>query len=120
MAGLLMFDERQVWSTVEAPPGKLKGKAPAAPPGAPPLREYRVLSDDAQTLLGTIYLPGGRLIIDASKPVAAKSAYTVVVARLIELFDGPNLVLNTSYGDTDVPVPAGVVRSDKTAVQLSK
>ena len=120
MAGLLMFDERLVSSPVSAPAAKAKGKAPPALPGAPALRDYRILSDDAPVLLGTIYLPGGRLIIDSSKPVASQSAYTVVVAKLIELFDGPNLVLNTSYGDTDIPVPSGVGPSPKKAVRLTK
>jgi hypothetical protein len=121
MAGLLMFDNRQVPSAVAAPPAKVKGKAPPPPLGAPPLREYRILSDNAQQLLGTIYLPGGRLIIDSNKPVADKSAYTVVIARVIELFDGPNLVLNTNYAGTDIPVPHGLVGPIMTkAVRLTQ
>lgn len=108
MAGLLMFEERRVSYPAPAPGGKAKGGAPPPPAGTPPLREYRIISDDAQTLLGTIYLPSGRLIIDSKKPVAAQSAYTVIVARLIQLFDGPNLVLNTNYGGTDIRVPKGL------------
>ena len=59
-------------------------------------------------MLGTIYLPVGRLIIDASRPVADQSAYTVVVAQMINLYKGPNLYLNTNYAGSDVPVPSGV------------
>ncbi|KQO56131.1 hypothetical protein ASF22_09595 [Methylobacterium sp. Leaf87] len=94
---------------VELPP-PLGGKGkPKPPPGGPlPLREYRIISDEARTLLGTIYLPSGRLIIDSKRPVADQSAYTVIIARLINLYDGPNLVLNARYGATDVPVPRGV------------
>jgi Flp pilus assembly protein TadG len=120
MAGLLMFEERRVVAPILAPIGKVKGALPLPPIGAPPLREYRIISDDAQTLLGTIYLPSGRLVIDSKKPVAAQSAYTVIVARLIELFDGPNLTLNTNYSATDVPVPRGVGTVTGGAVSLSR
>jgi hypothetical protein len=108
MAGLLMFEERRVVNPDSAPLGKLGSLLPPLPIGSPKMREYRIISDDAQTLLGTIYLPSGRLIIDSKRPVAAKSAYTVVIARRIELFEGPNLVLNTNYSGTDIPVPKGV------------
>jgi Flp pilus assembly protein TadG len=108
MAGLLMFENRSVSAPVAPPLGVKLAPPPPPPPGSPPMRTYRIVSDNARTLLGTIYLPAGRLIIDASKPVADLSAYTVIVARQVELFDGPNLVLNTNYGGTDVPVPSGV------------
>ena len=109
MAGLLMMEERTVVDprplavdlTEALPP-------PPAPVEAPPMREYRIISDNARTMLGTIYLPAGRLIIDSSKPVADQSAYTVIVARMIHLYEGPNLVLNADYAGTSVPVPPGV------------
>jgi len=69
---------------------------------------HRIYSDDARKLLGTIYFPQGTLYIDAKKPVADQSAYTVIVADKVELSSGPNLVLNTNYGSTDVPVPQGL------------
>ena len=106
MAGLLFFEERTVNAPVPPEPGE-KGPAPLTE-GDMKLREYRIISDNARTLLGTIYLPAGRLIIDSKKPVADQSAYTVIVARRIELYDGPNLVLNTGYSSTDIPVPKGV------------
>jgi hypothetical protein len=74
--------------------------------GAP--REHKILSDNARMLLGTIYMPHGRLIIDANKPIADKSAYTVLVVQRVDLHAGPNLVLNSDYSATDVPVPPGV------------
>jgi Flp pilus assembly protein TadG len=118
MSGLLLFEDRKVASDLSLP-SPLSGKA-AVPllsavfnillPGqkTPTLREYRIISDDARNLLGTIYLPVGRLIIDSKRTIADQSAYTVIVARLINLYDGPNLMLNARYGSTDVPVPAGV------------
>jgi hypothetical protein len=71
-------------------------------------REHLILSDNARTLLGTIYMPKGRLIIDATKPVADKSAYTVLVVQQLDLYSGPNLVLNSDYGASEIPVPPGV------------
>ncbi len=44
------------------------------------MRIYRIISNNARTMLGTIYLPSGRVVIDADKPVADQSAYTVLVA----------------------------------------
>ena len=52
------------------------------------LRACWIISDNARTLLGTIYLPVGRLIIDSKRPVADESAYTVIIARMIDLYDG--------------------------------
>ena len=86
MAGLLMFEDR----------------------GAPKLRQFRIQSNNARRLLGTIYLSQGYLQVDADKPVGDLSAYTVIVVRQMRLEAGPNLVMNASYGTTDVPVPDGV------------
>jgi Flp pilus assembly protein TadG len=71
-------------------------------------REHLILSDNARTLLGTIYMPQGRLIIDATAPIADRSAYTVLVVNQLDLYSGPNLVLNTDYSASDVPVPQGL------------
>lgn len=86
IAGVLFFEDR------------------AAPLG----RDFKIESDDARTLLGTIYLPRGDLHVNAGDRVADRSAYTVIVARRIELSAGPTLTLNTNYGATDIPVPDGV------------
>jgi hypothetical protein len=86
MAGILFFEDR------------------AASTG----RTFRIASNYARKLLGTIYLPRGTLYIGSNKPVADQSAYTVVVARHIRMDAGPDLVLNTNYGGTDIPVPDGV------------
>lgn len=88
--------------------GPLAGILLFEDPATSRLHQHKILSDNAPVLLGTIYLPQGRLIIDAHKPIAHQSAYTIIVARRIELFSGPNLVLNTDYGATNIPVPKGV------------
>ncbi|HQF30455.1 MAG TPA: hypothetical protein PLJ34_03330, partial [Hyphomicrobiales bacterium] len=97
MAGLLMFED------------------PAASLG----NSYKVSSRNAKNLTGTIYLPKGALVIQGVQAsttttstgtytVADKSAYTAIVVNRLELKDGPNLVLNTNYNATDVPVPDGI------------
>jgi hypothetical protein len=85
MAGILIFDDRSEKSD-----------------------KHRIYSNNARRLLGTIYMPTGALYIDAKKPIADRSAYTVVIARTVEIFDGPDLVLNSDYNATSVPVPKGV------------
>jgi len=75
---------------------------------APDSREYKITSENARTLLGTIYIPKGFLTIDAKNTVADQSAYTAIVAKRLRLKDAPNLVLNTNYSATDVPVPEGL------------
>ncbi len=114
MAGLLMMEERSVYAPVD-PVGKVELDygdvvAPTPPPisATQPMRIYRIISDNARTMLGTLYLPAGRVVIDASRPVADQSAYTVIVAQQVNLFEGPNLILNTNYDATAVPVPKGV------------
>ncbi|AWV19628.1 TadE/TadG family type IV pilus assembly protein [Methylobacterium fujisawaense] len=114
MAGLLMMEERVVSDPVDptqAVLGDLLSPiAPTPPPLAAtkPMRTYRIISDNARTMLGTLYLPAGRVVIDASKPVADQSAYTVIVAQQVNLYEGPNLYLNANYDATSVPVPKGV------------
>ena len=115
MAGLLMSEQRAVSDPVDPVIGvtdEISGLSipPTPPPlgATKPMRTYRIISNNTRTMLGTIYLPAGRLVIDAEKPVADQSAYTVVVAQQINLYEGPNLYLNANYGGTSVPVPKGV------------
>jgi hypothetical protein len=70
--------------------------------------DFVITSNGARKLIGTIYLPNGNLIINANSKVADESAYTAIVVRRLQLSKGPNLVLNTDYDRTLVPVPEGV------------
>ncbi|SOR26824.1 conserved protein of unknown function [Methylorubrum extorquens] len=114
MAGLLMAEDPSVTLPIDPvlAVDTLLGDivTPTPPPlgASRPMRTYRIISDNTRTMLGTIYLPAGRLVIDSQRPVADLSAYTVVVAQQINLYEGPNLVLNANYGNTSVPVPKGV------------
>ncbi|KQT86453.1 hypothetical protein ASG59_17535 [Methylobacterium sp. Leaf466] len=69
MAGLLFFEDRALINLLPLPPPLSgKGPVPALLGAVVGLREYRIISNEARTLLGTIYLPAGRLIIDSKKP----------------------------------------------------
>ncbi len=86
LAGILFFEDRRI----------------------PRMNQHFITSDDARMLLGTIYLPRGELTIDANKPVADRSPYTIIVSRQFNLNEGPTMVLNSDYASTTVPVPEGL------------
>lgn len=75
---------------------------------APLLRLHLIMSNNARRLLGTFYLPNGTLVVDANRPIADQSEYTAIVAHRMVLRHGPELVLNSDYLGTDVPVPEGI------------
>jgi hypothetical protein len=72
------------------------------------VNEHHINSDRARELTGTIYLRNGLLLIDSRRPVADLSPFTLLVVNKLDLFDGPNVVLNTNYSATSVPVPQGL------------
>jgi len=107
LAGLLIFDDPSGAPAPALKPKSGRGAAGRAlKTGAP--RQHQILSDNARNLLGTIYMPQGEIIIDATQPIADKSAYTVLVVNQLHLYSGPNLMLNSDYSATEVPVPPGV------------
>ncbi len=77
-------------------------------PNVLPLRIHNIRATNAHTLTGTIYLPKGTLLVDPAAAVAQKSAYTAIIAQRLVVENGPNLVLNTNYDATKVPVPRGI------------
>jgi len=81
---------------------------------------HQITSNDARNLVGTMYFPKSKLLIDATNPVADRSDYTVIIAREFELRDGPELILNTNYEGSAVPVPEGVGNNINTNVRLMK
>lgn len=86
MAGLLFFEDRSTFT----------------------LRIHRIASNNAHTLLGTIYLPKGIFFVDANAPVSQRAAFTIIVANRLAFEAGPEFYINANYGATDVPVPAGL------------
>jgi hypothetical protein len=97
MAGMLFFEDRDVLF-----------KFP-----------HIMASNNARNLVGTIYLPGNTLEINAKNPIADQSDYTVIVARKFDMKDGPELVLNTDYESSLIPVPEGVGNKSRPIVKLA-
>lgn len=80
--------------------------------------EHHISSDRARQLTGTIYLKKGLLMIDSKKPIADLSPYTILVVNKLDLYDGPNLVLNSNYSGSAVPVPAGLGPIGATKIRI--
>lgn len=112
LAGLLFYEDRTVLAADGATTIELD------PEGLPKPKEHRISSDDARELVGTIYIPRNRLLVDGDKPIASESAYTVIVAREFVLAEGPEIVLNADYELSDVPVPQGVGNNANRAARL--
>lgn len=72
------------------------------------LNFHQISSTRAKRLNGTIYLPGGQLLINAPVQVAEDSDFTVLLVSRLDLQHGPNLVLNSDYASSRVPVPKGL------------
>ena len=83
---------------------------------------FSISSNNARRLEGAVYIPSATLnVTGTSNNVADQSAWTVVVAKSLQLQGSPNLVINANYAASNVPVPAGAgdnYRSGK--VKLSK
>ncbi|MEL6956773.1 MAG: pilus assembly protein TadG-related protein [Pseudomonadota bacterium] len=88
--------------------GSMAGMLFFEDPSAPVSTYHTISSDNARRLVGTIYLPASKLLIQGNDPIADQSEYTIIVARVFELKEGPNLVLKTDYALSDIPVPDGV------------
>ena len=82
-------------------------------------QKYWIRSNNARTLIGTIYLPNGQLWVETQAPVADQSAYTAIVAHSVHLRGEPNLVLNTDYDQTLIPGATGMENEDEP-VRLSR
>ncbi len=71
-------------------------------------QDFVISADHVQSLLGVIYVPAARLIVEGKSDVAKDSAWTVIVAKELQLKGSPSLFINANYSASDVPVPAGV------------
>jgi len=70
---------------------------------------FKVSSTSARKLEGAIYVPAATLDVEGTaNTVAQQSAWTVIVARAIQMDGSANLVVNSNYATSSVPVPAGV------------
>ena len=71
-------------------------------------QDFIISADHVESLLGVIYVPAAKLIVEGKADVARDSAWTVIVAEGIQMKGSPSLFINANYEVSDVPVPAGV------------
>jgi hypothetical protein len=72
------------------------------------INAFSISSNNARRLEGAVYIPSATLnVTGTSNNVADQSAWTVVVAKSLQLQGSPNLVINANYAASNVPVPAG-------------
>lgn len=70
---------------------------------------FGISTTAAKQLLGTVYIPAAKLLISGDKTKVNEAApWTVIVAKSIEMHGSPNLLIQSNYAGSDVPVPAGV------------
>lgn len=100
--------------------GKFAGFVIATTPAN--TKTFTISTTAAHKLLGVVYIPNGLLSISGDSSVAEKSAWTVVVAKSIQVSGGATLVVNAGYNVNNTPpVPVGVGMSAGTAsVRLVK
>ena len=71
--------------------------------------KFSISSDRARRLLGTIYLPSATFDVSGTNSkVADQSPWTIVVANKLDVSASANLVINSNYGISVVPVPSGI------------
>ncbi len=111
---VLIFDDNSSFQATQTATLSLTGRTSGAWAGFVMVksrtntRDMLISSPRVDKLLGTIYLPSARLVIDAPGTVAEASKWSVVVAKDIALSNNARLVINTDYADSGVPVPFGV------------
>jgi len=106
-AALLEFIDAAKIRLTAPKDGQMAGMLIMESASVQPGRSFTIKSPHADVLLGTIYLPKGILKIESSGSVAEESAFTVIVADRIDVTSA-DLIVNSDYGSTDVPVPNGL------------
>jgi hypothetical protein len=71
-------------------------------------RHVSFKSSKVDRLLGTLYLPNTTVYVTGSGNVAQGSQWSVVVAKNVITSNSANLVINSDYKGSPVPVPEGV------------
>ncbi|CAL1690501.1 hypothetical protein MMB232_00626 [Brevundimonas subvibrioides] len=112
---VLIFDKKSKFDFKDHSTVKLDGRKRGAFAGMVMVaargntHDFSISSDHVESLLGVIYVPDARLIVEGGRAeIARDSAWTVIVARGLELKGAPSLIINANYAMSDVPVPTGV------------
>ena len=73
---------------------------------------HEITSPNVKSLVGTIYLPQSQFNVSvtsaAGSSTAQESAFTVIIVKKLLISGKSNLVLNTDYAATDVPLPQSI------------
>jgi Flp pilus assembly protein TadG len=69
---------------------------------------FNLQSDFIKGLTGTVYVPTATLTINGSAKAGDTSPWTVIVAENLQINGGAQLVINSNYSLSSVPVPTGV------------
>jgi hypothetical protein len=110
----LIFDDKSTFQALQAATLSLTGRTSGDWAGflivtsRDNVADLIISSPKVDKLLGTIYLPSARLVINAPGAVAEASQWSVVVAKDVSLTENASLVINTDYAGSGVPVPVGV------------
>ncbi len=79
-------------------------------------KTFTISTTSAHKLLGVVYIPNGLLNVTGNNQVAQDSAWTVIVAKAINITGGADLVVNANYAGNGLPpVPTGVGPSAATS-----
>lgn len=77
-------------------------------PRTPAVTPHLFMSHNAPLLLGTVYLPNATLRIGGANAIADQSPWTALVVGRLSVEGQAQVVLNSRYDDTDVPLPQGL------------
>ena len=69
---------------------------------------FNLQSDPFVNVTGAIYVPNATLNIQGSQRAGQASDWTVIAASALTMTGSPDLVINTNYTGSTVPVPIGV------------
>jgi Flp pilus assembly protein TadG len=72
------------------------------------MTDVEISAKTARKIHGTVYLPSASLKLSGNNKVSSQSPWTIVVANSVRLAGSADLVINTDYASSPVPVPIGV------------
>ncbi|WP_439477100.1 TadE/TadG family type IV pilus assembly protein [Brevundimonas sp.] len=111
---VLFFDTASRFAFTESALVRLSGRTTGAYAGIvmgatrDNRQDFVISSDNVESLLGVVYVPAARMIVEGRADVARDSAWTVIVAHALLMRGSPSLYINADYNASRVPVPAGV------------
>ncbi len=70
--------------------------------------DVEISAKTARKIHGTVYLPSAPLKLSGNNKASSQAPWTIVVANSVRLAGSAELVINTDYASSPVPVPVGV------------